>query len=165
MKDGFNSQSTSFDYLTVIEQLSKELSLLPKTSATYGLLHFDYELDNLILNTRDHQIYTIDFDDACYGWYDLDIIIAVKNIIEESSYKDFLYVKHLFLEGYQANRTYLPLSESQHLTLMRFESLYQYFRIIRSVEETYDNEPEWMIALRKKLNTVSTTLSNRLETL
>lgn len=164
MKEYFQYHSSELDYVKLVDQLSEELSLLPRTSATYGLLHYDYELDNLILSAEDQLIYTIDFDDACYGWYDLDITIAVKNIVEESPYENLMYVRQLFMKGYQSIRPHTPLTSAQQLTLTRFERLYQYFRIIRSVEETYANEPEWMSMLRNKLDSISTHLSQELFT-
>lgn len=157
IKRGFEDNESTLPYLKIADQLSEELSRIPKTSANYGLLHYDYELDNLILNKYDNLIYTIDFDDACYGWYDLDIIIAIKNIVEESDYVSYSHVEELFLNGYHTEREYIPLAESHRLTLTRFEALYRYSRIIRAVDEKWQNEPEWMTVIRSKLTYVSDT--------
>lgn len=162
VKTQFEADEADAPYLKVAQQLSGELPRMTRTKATYGLLHYDYELDNLILNKYDDLIYTIDFDDACYGWYDLDIMIAVENIFEESGYESYGHVEERFLEGYRSERNHIPLPQSQRLTLKRFEALYRYARIRRTTEEVWQNEPEWMTTLRSKLTHVSNQLSESL---
>lgn len=162
VKTQFEADEADVPYLKAAQQLSGELSKMAKTKATYGLLHYDYELDNLILNKYDDLIYTIDFDDACYGWYDLDIMIAVENILEESDYESYGHVEERFLEGYRSERSHTPLPPSQRLTLKRFEALYRYARIRRTTKETWQNEPEWMTTLRAKLTHASAGLSETL---
>lgn len=162
IKHFFEKDEAYKPYLERAKTLSSSLSKLPKSMTHYGLLHYDYELDNLILNKYDQNIYTLDFDDACYGWYDLDIMIAINNILEESTYESYNDVETLFLKGYQSTKEYTPLSESDKMTLITFESLYKYARIMRAVEENWQNEPEWMIDIRSKLTYSTDLLTHKL---
>jgi len=142
--------------------LIKSLEDFPRGKDVYGLLHYDFELDNLMMDKDSGTIYTIDFDDACYGWYQLDILIAIDNIIEESDFTDYDLVRSTFLEGYQSVRAYVPLSDDHVKELMRFQMLYKYAGILRTTAEKWENEPEWMVGLREKLDSVKVKLLHQL---
>lgn len=148
--------------VTLTDNLILSIKEYPRHKASYGLLHYDFELDNLIMDKDTNNIYTIDFDDACYGWYTLDVSIAIDNIYEESNFSDYSLVESAFLNGYQSVYPLHPL-EGDHLKkLVAFQTLYQYTRNLRSTNEKWDNEPEWMTHLRSKINLVQKKLLDKL---
>ena len=59
----------------VAEELLREIELLPRDKDSYGLIHADFHQWNFLI--RDGEINIFDFDDAIYGWFALDIGIAL----------------------------------------------------------------------------------------
>ena len=57
------------------EQLMSWLRLLPKSSASFGLIHGDFGPTNY--RRLDEQLTVFDFDDSCYHWFAYDIAITI----------------------------------------------------------------------------------------
>jgi len=129
------------------------LERLPVSAEYYGLIHYDFELDNVFFDETNGSFHVIDFDDAVYHWFVLDIEQSLDSLVEDMPQERAAEARHLFLEGY---RSIAPMDESM-LSLMpvlkRYKNLYGYVRILRSVKEHWEYEPEWMTELRVKLNT------------
>ncbi|WP_245585967.1 phosphotransferase enzyme family protein [Paenibacillus pinihumi] len=124
---------------------------IPATKANYGLIHYDFEYDNVFYDEATRSCHVIDFDDAMYHWYALDIANALdslQDLIDPQAYAD---KKQLFMEGYAAE---YPLAD-EHADIMpacrRFASLYGYARTLHSTAEQWLHEPEWMVHLRARL--------------
>ncbi len=133
------------------EFLFTSLSRLPKDNSLYGLIHYDFELDNLFYDVDNDILSVIDFDDAMYHWYVMDIERALESICSELGYKDLSIYRDYFMEGYREEfnvseelLSYIPL-------FRRFANLYSYTRILRASSEIWENEPEWLTSLRSKL--------------
>lgn len=82
-----------------------EVSELPKTADTFGLIHADLHQGNFFVD--DEKITAFDFDDSCYHWYINDLAIALyylkwPDILSE----DILDtpIIQVFLEGYRRHR-------------------------------------------------------------
>lgn len=127
------------------------LKNIDRTETLFGLIHYDFELDNILYDLATSTMYAIDFDDAMYGFYGQDIERAINSLESEVSSEDFLVFKSEFLAGYSDN----GLSVSDYLEngdlYKAFAKLYAHVRIKESLKETWDNEPEWMNGLREKL--------------
>jgi Ser/Thr protein kinase RdoA (MazF antagonist) len=146
---------------TTIAAAEGELNLLkdfftklPITKENYGLVHFDFESDNLFFNESTHEITPIDFDDATYHWFAMDICQALESIKDDLSEEEFEAATSTFIDGY---RTEFSLSDDTTKLLPifnRFAKLYGYARILHSIDEKWNNEPDWMLDLRKKLNNI-----------
>lgn len=162
IKDYLIQYGADLRLIDLTDSLINAIKDYPRHKDNYGLLHYDFELDNLIMDKETHRIYAIDFDDACYGWYALDISMAINNIYEESHFTDYDLVKSTFLKGYQSLQPHQDLEPDHLKTLIRFQTLYQYTRNLRSVNEKWDNEPEWMTELRSKIDFVQENLLNKL---
>ena len=85
------------------EQAAQALAGLGQDPSGYGLVHADLDLDNVL----DHhgQARVIDFDDASWGHYALDLAIAADGIPEA--------LRPVLLAGYQAVRP-LPPGYAEH---------------------------------------------------
>lgn len=93
----------------------------------------------------------IDFDDAMYHWYAMDIEQALDSLHDYIPPEMFARKKQCFMDGYL---TEYNLSDDFAAILpacRRFANLYGYTRIRRSIAEQWDNEPEWLVHLRGKL--------------
>lgn len=144
---------------TELDDTARLLSGLPKTRLRYGLVHYDFEPDNVFYDEASRKYGVIDFEDGMYHWYALDIEQALDSLGDELDGKGFESAKTAFLNGY---RTESPLTEEDenNLPLMRrFCNLFAYARLIRCVDKRFDGEPryfdgepEWMTQLRQRLD-------------
>ncbi|MEK0315557.1 GNAT family N-acetyltransferase [Cohnella sp. 56] len=134
-----------------LDRLREQLSALPTDAAHFGLIHYDFQADNLFYLSGESRYCAIDFDDAMYHWYAMDIVSALADLAELHD-DDARRVQAHFLTGYRAIR---PLSErcQQAFPLFRrFAELYTLARLLRSVEGIADDlYPSWAIGLRDKL--------------
>ena len=59
----------------IAENVIAEIMALPKNKDSYGLIHNDMHPWNFLINEK--QIEVFDFDDSLYGWFSLDIGVAL----------------------------------------------------------------------------------------
>ncbi|MBD3920439.1 phosphotransferase [Paenibacillus sp. PR3] len=133
------------------ERLRVYFAQVPKTVRNYGLVHYDFEYDNVFYDEATSSCYAIDFDDAMYHWYAMDIeqaLDSLKDCIPEESYER---KKQIFIDGYQSEHELAEGFEAIVPACRRFANLYGYVRVLRSVAEQWENEPEWMVRLRERL--------------
>jgi Ser/Thr protein kinase RdoA (MazF antagonist) len=131
------------------EQLAQALSALPVDRDRYGLIHFDFEPDNLLWNVD--RIAILDFDDCAHYWFAADIAFALRDLFVDSadlgngSFREFI-------QGYSA---ICPLDEAaiaQVPLFLRLSKLIQYVRLARSLDLAEDGTyPDWLEALQGKL--------------
>ncbi|WP_102275601.1 phosphotransferase enzyme family protein [Cytobacillus massiliigabonensis] len=124
---------------------------IPITKSNFGLIHYDFEYDNVFYDEKSQSCNIIDFDDAMYHWYVMDIVQALDSLQDCIPADIFQQKQQCFMDGY---RTEYELSDDM-LSLLpacrRFANLYGYIRVLRSVEEKWENEPEWLVSLREDL--------------
>jgi Ser/Thr protein kinase RdoA (MazF antagonist) len=131
--------------------LREYFASVPKSQADYGLIHYDFEYDNVFYDEQTRTCHVIDFDDAMYHWYGMDIEQALESLREEISPEDFEQKKQCFMDGYRAEYELSVNMEAMRSACRRFASLYGYARVLRAAAEKWDNEPEWMTGLRERL--------------
>lgn len=146
---GFDQKS-----LKELKFLKNEFNRLPITQDNYGLNHYDFEPDNVFYDESTHQCSVIDFDDAMYHWYVLDIVQALFAIQDEMDVNDISHQEAVFLKGYRSRFEIDEHILSQRLLFRRYANLYQYARVARAMQEQWENEPEWMVDLRGKLESL-----------
>ena len=132
-----------FDYITSF------VSALPVTETNYGLIHGDFELDNLFW--QDDTLAMLDFDDCSYSWYVADIAFALRDLFEggvDLSKPAF----HAFIRGYREHNS-LDEELLSHLpTFMRLVNLITYAKLVRAMDLANEQDyPEWCISLLLKL--------------
>jgi Ser/Thr protein kinase RdoA (MazF antagonist) len=71
-------------------------------------------------------------------------------------------MKTLFINGYKTEYQIFEEELKLFPIFRRFNDLRQYINLLDVVEETWDNEPEWMFNLRKKLNEIILENGNKL---
>ena len=57
------------------EELLGEIAALPKGPDSYGLIHYDLNPYNFLIDGE--RVHVFDFDDCAYAWYSLDIGVAL----------------------------------------------------------------------------------------
>lgn len=137
--------------LAHLNVLRKAFDQIERTKDTFGLIHYDYELDNIVYDRETQSLSTIDFDDCMYGFYVQDVERAV-NSIESEIEEHQEMIKARFFDGYLDAGGRLDLYYQNRAIFKAFADLYTYFRVSNSLEEKWDNEPEWMVKLREKLS-------------
>jgi Ser/Thr protein kinase RdoA (MazF antagonist) len=130
-------------------RLQLALSTLPVDRDTYGLIHFDFELDNLIWQGRTVQM--LDFDDCARAWYAADIAFALRDYFDAGADLHSPSVR-AFLDGYAAHT---PLADEQIAQIplfLRLGRLIQFARIARALDVTKGpGQPDWLSSLIDKL--------------
>lgn len=140
------------DAIEEVERLKIFFQSLPITDENYGLIHYDFELDNVFYDENTDDIIPIDFDDSMYHWYAMDIERTINSIKEDIPSERLDEVIRVFLKGY---RTEYKISDEMISILpifTRFANIYGYARILRSIKDKWNNEPEWLVNLRLKFN-------------
>ena len=65
----------------------------------YGLIHYDFEPDNVFYDENSQRCSVIDFDDAMYHWFMMDIVQALEAIRDEMEIDDCSHQEAVFLKG------------------------------------------------------------------
>ena len=143
--------SAPSDSLCEVEILYEFFKNLNANLENYGLVHYDFETDNVFFDETSGVYSVIDFDDAIYHWYVIDIEQAVDYIQNELPENFQNQALEQFLLGYRSEINI----DNELLSLLpvfkRYANLYGYARCLRSIHDSWNNEPEWVTGLRKKL--------------
>jgi len=137
--------------LSVVEEA---LEGLQADESNYGLIHYDFELDNI--RWQDGVPGFMDFDDCVYHWYAADIIIAISELFDDKVNKVDVEDEQFqaFLRGYRSTRPVKDEDLANISYFLRLDKLYTYARVYRSIEDgPIEDEPQWTTNLRQKLGT------------
>lgn len=132
--------------------LQSYFSSIPVTEKNYGLIHYDFETDNVFYDKTTSSCNVIDFDDAMYHWYVMDIERALDSLQGEIPTELFTHKKQCFLDGYLTEYDLPENMESMLPVCTRFANLYGYVRVLQAVSEKWQHEPEWLVSLRERLS-------------
>jgi Ser/Thr protein kinase RdoA (MazF antagonist) len=134
------------------EWLQEYLGSIPKSKSNYGLVHYDFEYDNVFYDNETKSCNVIDFDDSMYHWYAMDILQAQVSLQDYISAELCNHKKQCFIEGYLTEYEITNNTDDMVSACTRFADLYSYVRTLRATSEKWEHEPEWLINLREKLN-------------
>lgn len=148
---------------TEFNNVKNELDKLPITIENYGVIHYDFEPDNVFYDAKSKAFSVIDFDDSIRCWYSLDVVRAIDAL--DDVVEDELVEKasSAFLDGYRTVCEFTQNQEDALPLMRRFVALNDYSTILYVMSESMGNEPEWLIALKKKLNFILGKLEERMK--
>lgn len=136
----------------VLMELNRKLARLSANERSYGLIHCDFELDNLFWDGE--RVGILDFDDSAYGWFAADIAFALRDLFEDrASGVDLQNESFLcFLKGYRTSRE-LSQGDLELIPMfLQLHNLLSFARLHRAVgAPAAQAEPEWLESLRAKL--------------
>ena len=139
-----------------LEAVEERLKALRVSEGNYGVIHYDFELDNLLWEGEAVSI--IDFDDFARYWFVADFACALQDLFEEHSGGFDVAEERFtaFLRGYRSVRM-MPDEEIALIPLfVRMNHVYVYARLYRSIlEGPMPGEPQWTTDLRDKLRKVN----------
>ena len=138
--------------LAELDEVQQALGKLPQTGDTFGLIHYDFEPDNVFWDENNQCCIAIDFEDGMYHFFLADLEQALEALLENIPADGQSIAKNTFLQGYQSVKTLEPNYAEKLKLMRRFCNLYSYARLIRCVAEEYSSEPDWMVRLREKLH-------------
>jgi Ser/Thr protein kinase RdoA (MazF antagonist) len=133
------------------EQLSAWLAALPVTATNYGLIHGDFELDNLFWQDDSARIAMLDFDECSHCWYVADIAFALRDLFEagvDLSNPSF----GVFMREYGRHAAVDETLLAQLPTWMRLVNLIMYGKLVRAMDVAPgQDDPVWAGALVERL--------------
>lgn len=133
------------------EDVCKELESLPLSTSDYGVIHYDFEPDNVFYDDKEESFSVIDFDDALCCWYALDVVRALDaldEVIGDVSTEEAIAG---FLEGYRSATSFTEEQQQSMMLMRRFVRLQEYTTLLHVVSEDVENMPNWMSNLSQKL--------------
>ena len=133
------------------------LEQLPTSPACYGLVHYDFEPDNVFFHAPTGQFSVIDFDDMIRCWYGLDVVRALDGLSDVGGDTDTPCEPldgdpaALFLRGYRSVRPFSQAEEAALPLMRRLVQLVEYVNLLYVLDAEVPNPPEWMVRLRSVL--------------
>ena len=115
--------------LEFAQGLVSRLVSMPRTKDTFGLIHNDFHQNNFFVNQN--KVHVFDFDDSLYGYFALDIGIALHHAVRwgvsdlhvyERQAEGEKIVSH-FMKGYKKANTLDDLSLRSIAQFMRYRQL------------------------------------------
>ncbi|MBN1409388.1 MAG: phosphotransferase [Spirochaetales bacterium] len=135
------------------ERTGNWLASLSKNGDNYGMIHYDFELDNLLWN--EEGVHVIDFDDAVYSWYVADIAYALRDLFDEGLKVNLDDERFkMFMRGYR-DESEIPDDSIRQLSFFyKWHNFISYKRVERAIDlEVADENPDWLNDLIRKLRT------------
>lgn len=122
---------------------------LPTGSDDYGLIHYDFELDNLLW--QDGSITILDFDDCVHSWYVADIAYALRDLFEDEVDLDNPRFQ-AFIAGYKEHHPINPTILTELPTFLRMHELCLFGRLSRALDlQPGQDLPDWLQGLSARL--------------
>lgn len=149
--------------LSELIKVKEKLSELPINKESYGLVHYDFEPDNVFYDEKTKTCSVIDFDDGMYHFYALDIAQVLDSLEDELDGDKLASAKAEFMRGYKSERGFSEENCGTLPLMLRFINLFGYARLIRCIDEKFDNEPDWLTELRVKLDHIIKRKENGFE--
>lgn len=136
------------DAESILNRAVDILETLPETPPHYGLIHYDFELDNIKWDNDD--IHVLDFDDIARFWYAADIAFALNDVIE-SDLPDREQFFDSFIDGYRTQMEF-PDDWLDKLPLFhQLNGVLKYARLLNSYKNANpDDDPPWLATMRTR---------------
>lgn len=138
--------------LSEMDYIEAQLGTIGEGPTGFGLIHFDFELDNLLWQGSIPAI--IDFDDCAYYWYEADIAFALRDLYDDRASKvdptdDRLVA---FVAGYRTQREITAIMLERLPLFARLHNLIMCAKLYWSLGDgPLHPEPGWTTELRKRL--------------
>lgn len=143
----------------VVQTLRETLSSQPDGPQVYGLIHYDFETDNLFWQSQASRCVPIDFDDCMLHWFGMDLFNALGSLRDTLADKreeaeqasrsvDWERLtqraEQCFLDGYVAVRPVPEALVRMQPVFRRFNDVLGYARAVHAVQQVDPDEPAWM---------------------
>ncbi len=117
-----------------------ELKRLPASPENYGLIHDDLHFANFLVQPGG-EVMIIDFDDCCYGWYAMDVAMALFDVLvlyrrdnEEQRCEFARHFLRSYLSGYRQENSLEPYWVEQIPRFLKLKEMCVYVPLIGHAE-------------------------------
>jgi Ser/Thr protein kinase RdoA (MazF antagonist) len=146
-----------------LDEIAATLEALPVDRERCGLIHGDFELDNLCWTDQTASAPGIlDFDDCSQHWYAADLAFALRDLFDNGADLSHESVD-AFIRGY---RVHYPLDDKLMAALplfSRLSRLLTYAKLVRSLDLPADSDqPAWLDGLRQKFEATTAAYATSL---
>ncbi len=139
-----------------VDELNKvidHISLLPKDTESYGLIHGDYGFRNFLIEDDLTTIHSIDFADLCYHWYIADLAFALwpSRHIPKENRRDVL---RWFMDGYRQECSLDDQCLSEFSWFIRLRTVYLFIHFAGGEWDRikHPDQPRWIEWTRRLLS-------------
>jgi Ser/Thr protein kinase RdoA (MazF antagonist) len=133
----------------LLSLLKHQIAALPVNERNFGLIHYDFELDNLLWN---EHVSVIDFDDCARYWFIADIAFALRDLVGDQPIDTTDERFRAFVRGYRMVRTVTDEELLRLPLFLRMHNLVTFTKLLRAVDIDAASEgPAWVVDLRAKL--------------
>ena len=119
-----------------LAELLIDLTSLPKSPEDYGLIHDDLHFANFLVSPNG-QVTVIDFDDCGYGWFVIDVAMALFDVMvlynpqsDEQGQNFARRFMRRYLSGYREHNQLTPFWQSQIGSFLKLKELCIYADLI-----------------------------------
>lgn len=127
---------------SVCRDIGQKLTELPTEQDVYGLVHYDFEPDNVFWDETAKCCHVIDFEDGMQHFFCMDLVQALDELDGQP--------QEWFLAGYR--ETFPGPVRMEWLPLMRrFRDVYSCARVLHCLSSVPPVQPEWMRGLCRRL--------------
>ncbi|AIQ12784.1 phosphotransferase enzyme family protein [Paenibacillus durus] len=134
-----------------LERLREQLLELPSGEGHIGVIHYDFQTDNIFYDNEEKCYSAIDFDDAMAHWFMMDVTSALSDLEELKDNEGKRRIEQ-FLAGYRSVKALDEKYVGLRFVFQKFADLYMFARLLRSVEALdAKGSPEWAVKLMDKL--------------
>jgi Ser/Thr protein kinase RdoA (MazF antagonist) len=118
----------------------------------FGLIHGDFELDNIIWSGN--TIGIVDFDDSAWSWFVADIAFALRDLFDDRSdnvdWDDANL--HAFIDGYRVNYAVAEEDIRRIPLYLQMHNIMTFAKLLKTLDIAEDEpNPQWLDRLRHKL--------------
>jgi len=135
--------------LTILE---RQVATLPTSAQTFGLIHYDFELDNLLWD--DQRVCIVDLDDCAGYWFVADIAFALRDLFDDHAEQiDVTDARsRAFVTGYREIRAVTDEELRQLPLFLRIHNLVSFTKLLRAADiDDAAAAPAWVVDLQAKL--------------
>lgn len=132
--------------------LERQVAALPTNAQTFGLIHYDFELDNLLWD--DQRVSIVDFDDCARYWFGADIAFALRDLFDDQAAQiDAADARfQAFVAGYRELRSVTDADLRQLPLFLQIHNLVTFVKLLRATDiDAAHAAPAWVIDLQAKL--------------
>jgi Ser/Thr protein kinase RdoA (MazF antagonist) len=154
---------TIYDLLTefntdnpfIQEERDELINCLFKLDCSFGIIHFDYDPDNLFYDKERHTINLIDFESTIQSYHMHELYNVFEAWDDEYNLpKDKAdFFKHLFINTYQDIHPAFIYKDAYEPIFKRVNRLVQYIQLSHCLSDIPEDEEPWMedLAIRYSL--------------
>ena len=131
--------------------LEQQVAALPASERTFGLIHYDFELDNLLW---DDQVSIVDFDDCAWYCFVADIAFALRDLFDDQAENIDMADERFraFVTGYRLVRTVTDEELGRLPLFLRLHNLLTFTKLLRASDSRNQvGTPAWVVDLQTKL--------------